>query len=139
MKIKITNSREFGPFARGRGAPCRRHPAPGPMPHGEVGGDRTRVGDNGKDVCMGLLRSEQGGLLSKVLFLLLLLLALAAAIYLWDVGGVLRWLGVKSEQAGKAVKKQSEELGEKADRLKEKTEEKVDKTRKQVDRLKEKL
>lgn len=84
------------------------------------------------------LRSEQGGLLSKVLFLILLLLALATAIYLWDVGGVLRWLGVKSEQAGTAVKKQSEELGEKVDRLKEKTEEKVDKTRKQVDRLKEK-
>jgi len=43
------------------------------------------------------------------------------AISLWKGGRPFRWLGVKSEQAGEAVKKKSEEVGEEADKIKKRT------------------
>jgi methyl-accepting chemotaxis protein len=46
----------------------------------------------------------------------LILLALS----MWEGGQPFRWIGIKSQQAGEAIRKRSEELGEAADKIRKK-------------------
>jgi hypothetical protein len=44
------------------------------------------------------------------------------ALAMWEGGKPFRWLGSKSEQAGEAIKKKSEEAGGEADKIRKKSE-----------------
>ncbi len=61
-------------------------------------------------------------LIKHLIGIIIIAAILFFALSLWKGGKPFRWLGVKSEQAGEAIKKKSEEAGEEADKIQKKSE-----------------
>ncbi|MEW6409035.1 MAG: hypothetical protein AB1488_02845 [Nitrospirota bacterium] len=67
---------------------------------------------------------------------MLIAIIIFVTVVLWGGGERIRWLGEKSEEAGKVIKEKSEELGDKADTIKQEIEEKKEKVEKTVRKIK---
>lgn len=66
---------------------------------------------------------------------MLIAIIIFVTVVLWGGGERIRWVGEKSEEAGKVIKEKSEELGDKADAVKRGIEEKkkdAEKTMKKI-------